>query len=142
MKTDPFAAPIMTPLRRYSLAQKEKIDKQIAFLLKSKCIRESRSPWRAPLVLAKKKDGTWRFCVDYTRVNAITIKDAFPCPDAGEIITQIAEGPVKSSIDFTQGYWNVRLDESTVPITGFWANGQLYEWRVMPMGLVNSSANF
>uniref|UniRef100_A0A5S6R0H7 Reverse transcriptase domain-containing protein n=1 Tax=Trichuris muris TaxID=70415 RepID=A0A5S6R0H7_TRIMR len=79
-------------------------------MLKHDIIEPSMSPWSFPVVLAKKKDGQWRFCVDYRRLNAVTICDAYPCPQVNEILERL-DGCSKntSKLDMKSAYWQVSV---------------------------------
>lgn len=79
-------------------------------MLEKGVIRESSSPWAAPVVLVKKKDGTWRFYVDYLRLNALTHKDAYPLPCIEESLTTLSKAEWYSNLDLASGYWQAEMD--------------------------------
>lgn len=80
-------------------------------MLDSGVVSESSSPCAAPIVLVKKKDGTWRFCVDYRKLNVLTHKDAFPLPRIEESLTCLIQARWFSTLDLASGYWQVEVDQ-------------------------------
>ncbi|KAH3765483.1 Transposon Ty3-G Gag-Pol polyprotein [Pelomyxa schiedti] len=122
---------------------KRELEKQEAQkLLDTGVARWSKSPYSAPVVLVKKKDGSIRFCVDYRRLNAITIKDAFPMPDVTSTTHLLGENRWWSKLDAYSGYWQVKVKEEDIPKTAFsCALGHLEMVR-MPFGLVNAGATY
>lgn len=88
-------------------------------MLDSGVVRESSSPWAAPEVLVKKKDGSWRFCVDYRKLNAVTHKDAFPLPRIEESLTRLKKAQWYSTLDLASGYWQVEMDPQDRQKTAF-----------------------
>lgn len=104
-------------------------------MLDSGVVSESSSPWAAPIVLVKKKDGTWRFCVDYQKLNALTHKDAFPLPRIEESLTCLKQSRWFSTLDLASGYWQVEVDPKDREKTAFTTPLGLYEFHRMPFGL-------
>ncbi len=130
--------------RQYSASDK---DQQIKFqetqkLLERGQIEESTSPWSSPIVLVKKKDKTMRFCIDYRRLNAVTIKDAFPLPRIDEIFDQLTDAKYYTKFDFKSGYFQVPLSKEDRPKTAFSTRDNHYQFTVLPQGITNGPATF
>lgn len=113
------ASPIKQPLRRVPFHMNKEIDEQIDSMLKKDVITPSKSPWASGIVLVKKKDGSKRFCVDYMRLNDITIKDAYPLPRVDECLDQLAGSRWFSCLDMNSGYWQVEMDHDDREKTAF-----------------------
>ncbi|CAF4296950.1 unnamed protein product, partial [Adineta steineri] len=111
-------------------------------LLERGQIEESTSPWSSPIVLVKKKDKTMRFCIDYRRLNAITIKDAFPLPRIDEIFDQLSDAMYYTKFDFKSGYFQVPLSKEDRPKTAFSTRDNHYQFTVLPQGVTNGPATF
>ncbi len=88
-------------------------------LLERDVIEESQSPWSAPVVLVRKKDGTHRFCVDYRRLNAVTIKDSYPLPRVDDTLDRLSGAQMFSTIDLTAGYRQIPLNPADKEKTEF-----------------------
>ena len=105
-------------------------------------IEPSSSPWSSPIVLVKKKDGTTRFCVDYRKLNALTIKDAYPLPRIDESLDNLAGNTWFSTLDLCSGYWQVGVKEEDRPKTAFSTRKGHFQFRKMPFGLSCAPATF
>ena len=118
------------------------VNQQVADMLERGFIRSSTSPWSSPIVLAPKKDGNYRFCVDFRRVNSVTKKDAQPMPRIDDILDQLGGARCFSTLDLASGYWQVPLREEDREKTAFSVGVNHYEFTVMPFGLTNAPATF
>jgi hypothetical protein len=138
----PGAAPVSIPPYRLSRLEEDEIATQLKDYLRMGHIRHSKSPWGAPVILVKKKDGTWRMCVNYRRLNKLTIKNSYPLPRADDLIDRLQGARYFSKIDLRTGYHQIRIAEDDVPKTAFRTRYGHYEFLVMPFGLTNAPATF
>lgn len=135
--------PIRVPHRRIPPNQLEEVKQHLSKLLDQGIIRKSNSPFASAIVIVRKKDGSIRLCVDYRQLNKKTIKDAYPLPRIEETLDMLHGAKYFSSIDLAQGYYQVEMDEESIPKTAFRVGtGGLYEYLRMPFGLCNSPATF
>ncbi|KAK7110259.1 hypothetical protein V1264_014164 [Littorina saxatilis] len=119
---------------------RESLKKDIDNMLKMGVIRESSSPYSSPVVVVKKKDGTNRVCIDFRKVNKITVFDPEPMPTATDLFRQLTGSKIFSKIDLSKGYWQIPVREEDIPKTAFATPDGTYECLRMPFGMVNSGA--
>ena len=105
-------------------------------------IRPSKSPWTSPLVLVKKEDSSTRFCVDFRRLNDVTVGDSFPVPRIDDSLRALGGAQIFSTIDLTKGYWQVPVREDDKQKTAFTYHKGLFEFNTMPFGLKGAQATF
>nr|GFC55399.1 putative reverse transcriptase domain-containing protein [Tanacetum cinerariifolium] len=105
-------------------------------------IRPSLSPWGAPILFVKKKDRSFRMCIDYRELNKLTIKNRYPLPRINDLFDQLQGSSVYSKIDLRSSYHQLRVREKDILITAFKTHYGHYEFQVMPFGLTNALAVF
>ncbi|GJR02645.1 putative reverse transcriptase domain-containing protein [Tanacetum coccineum] len=128
----------------YRLAPSEMQDlpEQLQELQNKGFIRPSHSPWGAPMLFVKKKDGSMRMCIDYRELNKLTVKNRYPLPRIDDLFDQLQGVRYFSKIDLQSGYHHLRLHEDDIPKTAFRMRYRHFEFTVMPFGLTNAPAFF
>lgn len=134
--------PICQPAYRTALSKRKLVEEAIDDMLAQGVIRPSTSPWASPITLVPKKDGSTRFCVDYRRLNSVTLKDQYPLPVIQDIFDQVGGSAVFSTLDLKSGYWQIPVAERDIEKTAFRCHRGLFEFVRMPFGLANAPGHF
>lgn len=135
-------APIKQHPRRIPYAHRHESKRQISDMLDKGIIRESTSAWSSPIILVKKKNGELRFCVDYRKLNAVTVGHAHPLPRVDDIFDSLGNSQYFSTLDLKSAYWQVPVAEKDRHKTAFVTQNGLYEFNRMPFGLANAPSTF
>ncbi|KAL6471884.1 hypothetical protein MHYP_G00205340 [Metynnis hypsauchen] len=136
------APPIKQAPRRVPIHLQGEMQQEVQDMLNHGIIRPSHSPWAAPVVLVRKKDGSLRFCVDYRKLNEVTVKDAYPLPRIDDALDSLAAARWFSTLDLASGYWQVEINTEDKEKTAFVTRTGLYEFDVLPFSLCNAPSTF
>ncbi|GJY22151.1 putative reverse transcriptase domain-containing protein [Tanacetum coccineum] len=138
----PRAVPIAKSPYRLAPSELEELSGQLKELQDKGFIRPSSSPWGAPVLFMKKKDGSFRMCIDYRELNKLTVKNRYPLPRIDDLFDQLQGSQFFSKIDLRSGYHQLRVHEDDIPKTAFRTRYGHFEFTVMPFGLTNAPAVF
>ncbi|GJU78202.1 reverse transcriptase domain-containing protein, partial [Tanacetum coccineum] len=136
------AAPVARAPYRLAPSEMKELSEQLKELSDKGFIRPSSSPWGAPVLFVKKKDGSFQMCIDYRELNKLTVKNRYPLPRIDDLFDQLQGSSVYSKIDLRSGYHQLRVREEDIPKTAFRTRYGHYEFQVMPFGLTNAPAVF
>ena len=136
------AKPIRQNLRRTPFNFEQEEEEHLESMLNANVISPSSSEWASCPVLVRKKDGKVRWCIDYRKVNAVTVKDSFPLPKIEECLDTLAGNSWFSTLDMNSGYWQIEIDEKDRHKTAFITKYGLFEYERMPYGLTNAPSCF
>ncbi|GJZ89300.1 putative reverse transcriptase domain-containing protein [Tanacetum coccineum] len=137
----PGAAPVARAPYRLAPSKMKELSEQLQELSNKGFIRPSSSPWGAPVLFVKKKDGSFQMCIDYRELNKLTVKNRYPLPRIDDLFDQLQGSNVYSKIDLRSGYHQLRVREEDISKTAFRTRYGHYEFQVMPFGLTNAPAN-
>ncbi|GJU00243.1 putative reverse transcriptase domain-containing protein [Tanacetum coccineum] len=137
----PGAAPVARAPYRLAPSEMKELSEQLQELSDKGFIRPSSSPWGAPVLFVKKKDGSFRMCIDYRELNKLTVKNRYPLPRIDDLFDQLQGSSIYSKIDLRLGYHQLRVREQDIPKTTFRTRYGHYEFQVMPFGLTNTPAD-
>ncbi|GJT24136.1 reverse transcriptase domain-containing protein [Tanacetum coccineum] len=138
----PRAAPVARAPYRLAPSEMQELSNQLQELADRGFIRPSTSPWGAPVLFVKKKDGSFRMCINYRELNKLTVKNRYPLPRIDDLFDQLQGSSVYSKIDLRSGYHQLRVRDEDIPKTAFRTRYRHYEFQVMPFGLTNAPAVF
>lgn len=138
----PGAQPVFVRLYRYAPVLKSKIEKQVSDMLQQGIIQKSNSAFASPVLLVKKKDHSWRFCVDYRQLNAITAKGKYHVPIIEELLDEPSGAAFFTTLDLQPGFHQIRMKDGEELKTAFQTHFGQFEFRVMSFGLTGALGTF
>ena len=136
------AAPCKQHPYRVNPIKLQYLQKEIDYILKNNIIEPSSSEWSSPCVLVPKLDGTFQFCTDFRKLNAVTRADSYPMPRIEDCIDQVGKAKYVTTFDLLKGYWQIPLTERAKKLSAFMTPKGLYQYRVKPFGMQNMPATF
>lgn len=139
---EPNTRPMSRPMYRLSPKELTDMTSQITELLERGFIIPSTSPYGAPVIFVKKKDGSLRMCIDYRALNKVTVKNRYPMPRIDDVLDKLHGAKVFTSLDLQSGYHQIRIAESDEFKTAFRTPLGHFQFRVLPFGLTNAPATF
>lgn len=142
IKLEPGTVPIYTRQYPTPVGQAPALDQAVDEMLEANVIRPTYSPWNSPIILVRKSDGSFRPCVDFRKLNSVTISDKFPLPRITELLQSLAGSKVFTNLDLQSAYWQVEIEEEDRAKTAFTTSRGHYEYMVMPFGLKNAPSVF
>jgi hypothetical protein len=134
--------PIRLPPHRVTPPLRAEVERQTNQMLEQGIIRPSSGEWASPVVMARKHDGSLRYCVNYKKLNAVTITQAYPLPTAEEYYQSLGGSRLYSTLDLSSAYWQIPLAEESKAKTGFINHMGTFEFNTLSMGLKNSGVAF
>jgi len=134
--------PLKQPVRRQPYCHLPEIEANVQKLLQTGAIEPACSPWSSNVLLVRKKDGTYRFCVDYRKLNDMTEKDSYPLPRIDQCLDSLGGATLFSCLDLQAGYWQAALDPTDAAKTAFTVRSGSYQFKVLSMGLANAPSQF
>lgn len=138
----PHIDPINIRSYRHNYQQKNEVERQIQEMLAIGIIRPSNSPFSLPVLLVKKKDGSWRFCIDFRQLNVAMIKDKFSIPLVKDLLDELQVAVIVLKLDLLAGYHHILMHSDDVHKMAFKTHMGHYEFLVMPFDLINATATF
>lgn len=138
----PNTPPIRLHPYRVNPSKAEQMRKEIDFMLELGIIEESNSVFASPVVLVPKSDGSIRFCCNYKKLNDVTQPDVFPLPRIDDLIDKIGKAKYMTKLDLSRGYWQVPMEEASIPLSAFVTPFGQFQWKYMPFGLRNAPGTF
>ncbi|GKA56193.1 putative reverse transcriptase domain-containing protein [Tanacetum coccineum] len=138
----PGETPVARAPYRLAPSEMQELSDQLQELADRGFIRPSTSPWGAPVLFVKKKDGSFRMCIDYRELNKLTVKNRYPLPRIDDLFDQLYGLSIYSKINLRSGYHQLRVRDEDIPKTAFRTRYGHYEFQVMPFGLTNAPAVF
>ena len=136
------AFPIYLPPYRKSEKERQEIKKEIDLMLRANIIRKSKSPWSSPVILIPKANGTMRMCIDYRKLNKVTIQQNWPIPRIQDILDRLSGSVWFSALDLKSGYWQIKMHQDSIEKTAFSTPDGHYEFLRLPFGLKNAPSDF